>query len=116
MTEPGDGAGAAAGGPGHGQLRASHADRARVTDVLKAAFVEGRLTREELDARVGQASTARTYAELATALMLESRHQPRSGGPPPRRQPAALPPQSAASGGGPAPDGARPQTFRRLLS
>jgi hypothetical protein len=48
-----------------GRLRASHADRNRVVDVLKAAFVEGRLTKDELDARVGQTLAARTYAELA---------------------------------------------------
>ena len=65
-TDPGDGTAAAAGAPDHGHLRASHADRARVTDVLKGAFGEGRLTRDELDARVGQASIARTYAELGT--------------------------------------------------
>jgi hypothetical protein len=33
--------------------------------VLKAAFVQGRLTKDEFDLRVGQAFTARTYAELA---------------------------------------------------
>ena len=193
-TEPADGTAAAAGGPGHGHFRASHADRARVTDVLKAAFGEGRLTQEELDARVGQAGVARTYAELAAltadlpsgpaaegppreparaqarpaaqtgacvivfaasvltvlllvrpmtalafvaalgaattivvasiltaALMLESRHQPRSAGPLPRSQPTALPrsqptplprsqpaapsPKPATNGGGPSPDG-----------
>ena len=32
---------------------------------LKAAFVEGRLTEDELDARVGQVYASRTYAELA---------------------------------------------------
>jgi len=48
-----------------GRLRASHADRNRVVDVLKAAFIEGRLTKDELDARVSQTLAARTYAELA---------------------------------------------------
>jgi hypothetical protein len=52
--------------PDHGRLRASHADREQVVDLLKAAFVQGRLTQDELDARVGQALAARTYAELAT--------------------------------------------------
>jgi hypothetical protein len=51
--------------PGRGQLRAAHADREHVIDLLKAAFVEGRLTKDELGARAGQALTARTYAELA---------------------------------------------------
>jgi hypothetical protein len=50
---------------GRGHLRASHADRERVVDFLKAAFVQGRLTKEELAARAGQALGSRTYAELA---------------------------------------------------
>ncbi len=41
------------------------ADRERVLDLLKAAFVEGRLTRDELDARIGHALASRTPAELA---------------------------------------------------
>jgi hypothetical protein len=36
-----------------------------VVGVLKAAFVQGRLTKGELDLRVGQALASRTYAELA---------------------------------------------------
>ena len=48
-----------------GRWRASHADREQVISVLKAAFVQGRLTADELDERVGQALAARTYAELA---------------------------------------------------
>jgi len=50
---------------GRGRLRASHAEREQVIDVLKAAFVQGRLTRDELDARLAQALASRTYAELA---------------------------------------------------
>jgi DUF1707 SHOCT-like domain len=53
---------AAAGGS---RLRASHADREYVIDMLKAAFVDGRVTKDEFDARVGQAFASRTYAELA---------------------------------------------------
>ena len=52
-------------GLGRGNLRACHADRERVIGVLKAAFVQGRLGTDELDARVGQALAARTYADLA---------------------------------------------------
>ena len=48
-----------------GSLRASHADRNLVIDTLKAAFVQGRLTKDELDARVSQTLAARTYSELA---------------------------------------------------
>ena len=50
---------------GHGNMRASTADRERAIDVLKAAFAEGRLTQDECEQRVGQALSARTYAELA---------------------------------------------------
>jgi hypothetical protein len=46
-------------------LRASGADRERVIDLLKAAFVQGRLYRDEFDARIGQALASRTYGELA---------------------------------------------------
>jgi len=47
------------------RLRASHADREHVIDILKAAFVQGRVTKDEFDARVGEAFASRTYAELA---------------------------------------------------
>jgi hypothetical protein len=62
MAGPGD---EIAGSAGRGLLRASHADREQVIDTLKAAFVEGRLTKDEFDARVGQAFASRTRAELA---------------------------------------------------
>jgi hypothetical protein len=48
-----------------GRLRASHADREQTIEVLKAAFVQGRLDKHELDARVGRAFASRTYLELA---------------------------------------------------
>jgi Domain of unknown function (DUF1707) len=51
--------------PGRGLMRASDTDREQVIGVLKVAFVQGRLTKDELDLRVGQAYTARTYADLA---------------------------------------------------
>jgi Domain of unknown function (DUF1707) len=60
-TGPGEGLEAA----DRGHLRASHADREQVVGTLKAAFVQGRLTKDELDARAGQVFAARTYAELA---------------------------------------------------
>ena len=69
MSGPGDqtpaAEGLAAEGRDHGDLRASHADRERVIGTIKAAFVQGRLTEDELDARVGQVYASRTYAELA---------------------------------------------------
>jgi len=55
----------AAAAAGRGRLRASQADREQVIDTLKAAFVQGRLDKDEFDTRVGEAFTARTYAELA---------------------------------------------------
>jgi Domain of unknown function (DUF1707) len=51
---------------GRGYLRASHADREHVIDALKAAFVQGRLTKDEFELRVSQTLTSRTYADLAT--------------------------------------------------
>jgi len=70
---------ARAGAPGRGGFLASDADRERVVDALKTAFVHGLLTKDELGRRTSQALTARTYAELAvittglTARPAESR-------------------------------------------
>jgi Domain of unknown function (DUF1707) len=55
----------AAGPEGRNHLRASHADREQVIGTLKAAFVQGRLVKDELDLRVGQALAHQTHAELA---------------------------------------------------
>ena len=60
---PGGEVAAHTAGPGH--LRASHADREQVIDVLKTAFVQGRLAKDEFEGRVGQAFASRTYADLA---------------------------------------------------
>ena len=46
-------------------LRASHADRDRVVEVLRIAAGEGRLSAEELDTRLESALSARTLGELA---------------------------------------------------
>jgi hypothetical protein len=46
------------------RLRTSQADREQAIDVLKAAFVQGRLTKDEFEARVGQVLASRTYADL----------------------------------------------------
>jgi hypothetical protein len=62
-TGPGDQT--APGAAAYGRFLASYTDREQVVDTLKAAFVEGRLTKDELDARAGQAFAARTYADLA---------------------------------------------------
>ena len=71
----------AAGGQDYGRLRASRADREQVIDVLKAAFVQGRLDQDELDLRAGQALAARTYADLA-ALTADIPIRPAEARPP----------------------------------
>jgi hypothetical protein len=60
MTGPDQGALA-----GRGQLRAAQADREQAITVLKEAYAQGRLTKDELEVRAGQAFASRTYAELA---------------------------------------------------
>ncbi len=50
---------------GAGYLLASTADRERAVDVLKAGFVEGRLTKDEYDTRTHHALNARTLGDLA---------------------------------------------------
>ncbi len=46
-------------------MLASHADRERAVDVLRAGFAEGRLQQTEFDRRVARAYQARTVAELS---------------------------------------------------
>jgi hypothetical protein len=60
MTGPQDPAAA-----GRDRLRAGHADRDQVIGILKDAFVDGSLTRDEFDARTDRALAARTFADLA---------------------------------------------------
>ena len=74
----------AAGAVGHSPLRASRADREQVIDALKAAFVDGRLARDEFDRRVGQVLAA--YANL-DALIADI--------PAPARPTAVQPPEPA---------------------
>jgi Domain of unknown function (DUF1707) len=63
-TGPGDQVAAAP--DGRGLMRTTRADREQVIDALKAAFVHGRLTKDELDARLARALVPQTHAELAT--------------------------------------------------
>jgi len=84
---------------GHGRLRASHVNREQVIEVLKDAFVHGRLTKDELDARAGQALAAQTYADLA-ALTADIPAAPAAAGPerppaPARRRPLGRAPVAA---------------------
>ncbi len=86
---------------GRDRLRARHADCEQVIEALKDAFVQGRLTRDELDARVAQTLASRTYAELA-ALTADIPPAPAAAGParppaPARRWPLV---RAAAGSGG----------------
>jgi hypothetical protein len=84
---------------GRDGLRAGHADREQVIEPLKAAFVHGQLTRDELDARADQALTARACADLA-ALTADIPPGPAAAGP--TRPPAPARPlaRAAAVAGG----------------
>jgi hypothetical protein len=74
----------AAGTGRYGSVRASHADRDRVVDLLKTAFVQGRLAKDEFDLRLSRVLTSRTYADL-DALLLTS--PPRCSDPSSRSRP-----------------------------
>jgi Domain of unknown function (DUF1707)/Domain of unknown function (DUF4190) len=52
----------------HGKLRAADTDRDHVAEVLGTAYSEGRLSKDEYDARLEAAFTARTYADLDRVL------------------------------------------------
>ena len=80
MAGPGDEQAVATAGRGY--MLASHADRDQTIDVLKAAFAQGRLTKDEFDARIGHALAARNYAQLAAVTAGIP-----PAAPPPRRPP-----------------------------
>jgi Domain of unknown function (DUF1707) len=67
-TRPGDDLAAAS----RGRMRSSHADREQAIEVLKDAFAQGRLDKDELEARVGHAFASRTYAQLVLQPHLET--------------------------------------------
>ncbi|MFB9537930.1 MULTISPECIES: DUF1707 and DUF4190 domain-containing protein [Streptomyces] len=52
-------------GAGPPSMLASHADRERAVDVLRAGYGEGRMERDEFEKRVARAYGARTVGELA---------------------------------------------------
>lgn len=55
--------------PGHSPvMRASHADRERAADVLKAGYAEGRLGQAEYDQRLTRVHQAATYGELNSLI------------------------------------------------
>jgi hypothetical protein len=84
------------GTPWSAGFLASDADRERAVDLLKAAFVRGALTTDELTLRTGRALTARTYAGLAAATAgltqgtpgTPGTPEPRPATPAPATQPA----------------------------
>src|SRR6201987_4608923 len=51
-------------GGGRGQMRAADADRDRAVSYLATAYTEGRLAKDEYDARLETALAARTYSDL----------------------------------------------------
>lgn len=69
-----------------GRMRVSDADRERAVDALKTAFVQERLSSDELDVRTERAYLSRTYDELAAC----------TGGIPPKRPRHPVPATLAA--------------------
>jgi Domain of unknown function (DUF1707) len=72
---------------GLGHLRASHADREQVIGTLKAAFVQGMLSKDEFDQRVSRTFAARTHADLATVTADLPAGLAAAQPPPPARAP-----------------------------
>ena len=95
MAGPGDEITAATGGPG--RLRASHADREQVIEVLKAAFVQGRLDRDEFGLRMGRALASRTYGDLAILTADVPAPLTRARPPEPAKEPAKKKKKAAAA-------------------
>ena len=89
MAWPGDEIAAGAGSRTH--MRASHADREQVIDLLKTAFVQGRLAKDELDLRVGQVLASRTYADLNAVTADIPTGLIRAQSPNPAQKPASVP-------------------------
>jgi hypothetical protein len=66
---------------GRGKLRAADTDRDQVAAILGTAYSEGRLSREEYDARLESALSARTYADLDHVVTDLPAAQPAVPGP-----------------------------------
>jgi hypothetical protein len=86
-------AGSAAGtGPApDATVLAADADRERTVDRLKAAFTEGRLTKDEFDTRVARALSARLHGELIAAMSGLPTGTPSPGAAPGHGSPGACP-------------------------
>jgi hypothetical protein len=67
----------------HGALRASDADREAVSERLRVAVGDGRITLDELEERLERVYAAKTYAELDTLVLdlPQSRSAVPDGGP-----------------------------------
>jgi hypothetical protein len=61
-------AGSPLAGDKQGKIRAADEDRDRVARILGTAYSEGRLSKDEYDARLEAALSARTYADLDKVL------------------------------------------------
>jgi Domain of unknown function (DUF1707) len=97
MVRPGD---ESAGRGRYSYLRASHADREQVIDLLKAAFVQGRLAKDELDLRLGRVLTSRTYADLGALTADLPVRLTRARPPAPIRHPGTGHPGTSHAGTG----------------
>jgi Domain of unknown function (DUF1707)/Domain of unknown function (DUF4190) len=67
----------------YGHMRSAAADREHAIDILKTAFADGRLTKDEYEERIGLALGPLTYAELATLTADLPAGLPGSLSPPP---------------------------------
>ena len=95
------------GTPGPSRFLASDADRDRVVDALKSAFVQGLLTRDELDVRTGHALQARTYGQLTAVT---------AGLNPPARKPEPRSPEPRTPGVRTIPAPARRRVSKKVVA
>jgi Domain of unknown function (DUF4190)/Domain of unknown function (DUF1707) len=77
-------------GAGRAQMRASTVDRDHAVEVITTAYTEGRLTKDEHDARVEQAMTASTYAQLDSVVADLPGSRPPAPAAPPKNNALAI--------------------------
>lgn len=75
---------------GRAHLRAATADRDRAADLLNAAYAEGRLTKDEHEARLARVMSAATFAELDAVVADLPGGRPPAPPPPPKTNSMAL--------------------------
>jgi hypothetical protein len=71
-------------------MRASTEDRDRAVELITRAYTEGRLDKDEHDARVERAMTATTYADLDSVVVDLPGGRPLAPAPLPRTNPLAI--------------------------